>query len=225
MIRCLIVDDEPIARQILEQFALQTTGITVLASCRNAMEAFARLEQYEVDLLFLDIEMPLVNGLDFLKTLTRPPRVILTTAYPQYAVEAFALNAVDYLLKPFSLERFQQAVAKVRLEDVTEEEDAHLLIRERGALIKVPYTDILYLKASKDYVKIITAQKTHLFTITMKALEELLPAAEFVRIHKSFIVNTRHIRMVKTAEVIMPGNEILPLSPNYKEKLKEVYSK
>jgi len=225
MIRCLIVDDEPIARQIVEQFALQTNGITVLASCRNAMEAFAKLEQHEVDLIFLDIEMPLVNGLDFLKTLAKPPQVILTTAYPQYAVEAFALNAVDYLLKPFSLERFQQAVAKVKVNNTTAKEEAHLLIRERGAFIKIRHADILYLKASKDYVKIITAHKTHLFTITMKALEELLPAAEFVRIHKSFIVNTRHIRMVKTAEIVMPDNEVLPLSPNYKERLKEVYSR
>jgi two-component system, LytTR family, response regulator LytT len=225
MIRCFIVDDELIARQILEQYILQTPGLTLLGTCRNAMEAFAKLEQHEVDLIFLDIEMPLVSGLDFIKKLARPPKIILTTAYPQHAVEAFALNAVDYLLKPFSLERFQQAVAKVKLETLATDEALHLMIREKNSLLKLPQQEIIYLKASKDYVKIITTQKSHLVSSTMKALEETLPANQFVRIHKSFIVNVRHIQMIKAAEVIMADKEVLPLSPNFKDRLLEIYSK
>src|SRR5687768_8335374 len=114
MIRCMIVDDEPIAHQILEQYILQTEGLTLVAKSRNAMEAFAKLEQQEIDLMFLDIEMPLVKGTAFLKTLTHPPKVIFTTAYAEHAVEGFELNAVDYLLKPFSYERFAKAVAKLK---------------------------------------------------------------------------------------------------------------
>ncbi len=115
MIKCLIVDDEQIAQQIVEQFIMQTPGLTLIAKCRNALEAFAKLEQHTVDLIFLDIEMPLVNGLSFLQTLANPPKVIFTTAYPNYAVQAFDLDVADYLLKPFSYERFLKAVNKVRI--------------------------------------------------------------------------------------------------------------
>ena len=225
MIRCIIVDDEPIARQILEQYILETPGLTLLATCRNAMEAFSKLEQHEVDLVFLDIEMPLVNGLDFIKTLKHPPKIILTTAYPQHAVEAFALNAVDYLLKPFSLFRFQTAIGKVKLNGNEEKEEPALLIKEKGALIKLLQKEIVYLQASRDYVKIITTLKTHLVSMTMKSLEETLPASQFIRIHKSFIVNLRHIQMIKTNEVIMGNKEVLPLSPNCKEDLLKIYAK
>jgi len=225
MIRCIIVDDEPIARQILEQYILETPGLTLLATCRNAMEAFSKLEQHEVDLVFLDIEMPLVNGLDFIKTLKHPPKIILTTAYPQHAVEAFALNAVDYLLKPFSLFRFQTAIGKVKLNGNEEKEEPALLIKEKGALIKLLQKEIVYLQASRDYVKIITTLKTHLVSMTMKSLEETLPASQFIRIHKSFIVNLRHIQMIKTNEVMMGNKEVLPLSPNCKEDLLKIYAK
>ena len=225
MTRCLIVDDEAIARQILEQYVLQTPGLSLLGTCRNAMEAFTKLGQYEVDLLFLDIEMPLVNGLDFIRKLANPPKVILTTAYPQYAVDAFALNAVDYLLKPFSLERFQQAVEKVKSYPKPDGEAPHLMIRENNSLIKLTQQDIIYLKASKDYVKIITTIKTHLISSTMKSLEETLPPTQFVRIHKSYIVNLRQIQAIKPAEVIMSNKEVLPVSPNFKERLLEHFSR
>lgn len=228
MITCIIVDDEPIAREILEKFVMETPGLTLLATCRNAMEAIGKLEQQEVDLIFLDIEMPLVNGLHFLKTLNDPPHIILTTAYPQYAVEAFALNAVDYLLKPFSIERFQAAVQKVKPRSVSEKNEtgaAHVMIREKGALVKLLHDEIIYLQASGDYVKIITRQKTHLVSMTMKLLEEALPSTKFIRIHKSYIVALKEIRAVKTAEVVIAGKQVLPLSPNYKGLLMELYAR
>lgn len=226
MIRCLIVDDEQIAQQIVEQYILQTPELTLVAKCRNALEAFAKLEQHTIDLIFLDIEMPLVNGLSFLKTLTNPPRVIFTTAYPNYAAQAFDLDVIDYLLKPFSYERFLKAIKKVKGPTLPEREnnsDGHLLVKEKGGLIKVPYNQILFIKASKDYVKIVTNDQQYLASFTMKNLEEVLPADKFVRIHKSYIAAVAQIKMIKADEVVMSASHVLPLSINYKENLLMVF--
>lgn len=223
MTRCLIVDDEPIARQILEKYILQTPGLTLVAKCRNALEAFAKLEQHAIDLVFLDIEMPLVNGLTFLKTLKAPPKVIFTTAYPDYAVQAFDLDAADYLLKPFSYERFQKAVAKVQAPvasvAASVNPDGFLLVKDKGGLVKVPYNQILFIKAAKDYVRIVTASQQYLASFTMKNLEETLPADQFIRIHKSYIVSLEQVKMIKADMVIMAQDHRLSLSLNYKENL------
>jgi DNA-binding LytR/AlgR family response regulator len=227
MIRCLIVDDELIAQQIVEQFVLQTPDLTLIAKCRNAMEAFAKLEQHPVDLIFLDIEMPLVNGLTFLKNLTHPPKVIFTTAYPNYAVQAFDLDVVDYLLKPFSYERFLKAVSKVKElrppVPAGNDDNGHLLVKEKGGLIKIPYSTIIYIKAAKDYVRVVTNEQQYLVSFTMKNLEEILPPQQFIRIHKSFIVSVAQIKMIKADEVILAGNHNLPLSINYKEYVLAVF--
>ncbi len=228
MIKFLIVDDEQIAQEIVEQYILQTPGLSLVAKCRNALEAFAKLEQHAVDLIFLDIEMPLVNGMTFLKTLSNPPSVIFTTAYPQHAVEAFELNVVDYLLKPFSYDRFLKAVNKVKESAVAETPadpaDQHLLLKEKGGLIKVPYSKIIYIKAAKDYVKIVTGEQQHIASFTMKGLEEQLPADKFVRIHKSYIVALEQVKMIKADSVIITDSESLPLSIHYKDGLLEKFS-
>ncbi len=217
----MIVDDEVIAHQILEQYILQTEGLTLVSQCHNAMEAFARLERQEIDLMFLDIEMPLVNGISFLKTLTHPPRVIFTTAYANHAVEGFELNAVDYLLKPFSYERFAKAIAKLRplTEPVTTQaaETGFLVIKEKDALVRIPYHDILYIEAAKDYMKVFTPERQYLVHQTLKKLEELLPVAEFVRTHKSYIVSLRQIRLVKADTLLLANNVSVPVSSNYKD--------
>jgi len=227
MIRCLIVDDELIAHQILEQYINQTPGLTLVAKCRNALEAFAKLSQDNIDLLFLDIEMPLIDGITLLKTLANPPRVILTTAYTDYALQGYELNVVDYLLKPFSYERFAKAVAKLQATVASlpkqEEETGHLLIKEKGGLLKIPYNKIMYIEASKDYVKIVTAEQQHLAHFTMKALEQELPAGRFARIHKSYIVALQHIKMVKADSVMTINNQTLPVSVNYKDALLAAY--
>lgn len=226
MYKCIIIDDEAIARQILERYIVQTSSLTLLASCRNALEGFAKLEQHQVDLVFLDIEMPLVNGLQFLKTLPVMPQVILTTAYPEHALEAFDLNVVDYLLKPISPERFAQAVGKLKpIAAKAGAEEASLVVREKGGLIKIPLSDILYLKASGDYVKVITEGTHYLASLTMKSLEADLPPGQFIRIHKSYIAALRHIRLVKATELLMQNQELLPLSPNYKKRLLELYAR
>jgi DNA-binding LytR/AlgR family response regulator len=237
MIHCLIADDEVIAHQILEQYIIQTEGLTLVAKCRNAMEAFAKLQQHKVDLIFLDIEMPLVNGINFLKTLTDPPKVIFTTAYAEYALQGYELNVVDYLLKPFSYDRFAQAVGKVKglaasdeLRATSGEEGVasgegrgasggmdYLVVKEKEGLIRIAFSEIYYIEGSRDYVKIVTPERKYLVHFTMKKLEEMLPAGKFIRTHKSFIVSVSKIRVVKTGEVVLADQQTIPVSGHYKE--------
>lgn len=221
----MIVDDEPIAHQILEQYILQTGGLTLVAKSRNAMEAFARLGQLEIDLLFLDIEMPLMNGIAFLKSLANPPKVIFTTAYAEHALEGFELNAVDYLLKPFSYERFAKAVAKVPATAAQPAENGEdfLAIREKDAWLRIPYADILYIEGAKDYMKVYTPTRSYLARFTMKKLEETLPRQLFVRTHKSYIAALRHIRLVKAENLLLTGDVSVPLSPVYKEAVMKAF--
>jgi two-component system response regulator LytT len=214
MIRCLIADDELMAHQILEQYIVQTPGLVLVAKCRNALEAFAKLEQHAIDLMFLDIEMPLVNGISFLRTLSNPPKVIFTTAYAEYALEGYELNVVDYLLKPFSYERFNKAVEKVKHSD-----NLYLVLKEKEGLLKIPYDNILYVEASRDYMKIVTEERSYLTHITMKKLEELLPGQQFIRTHKSYIVSLKQIRLLKTDSLVLLNNISVPVSVSYKEQV------
>jgi len=220
MIHCLIADDEVIAHQILEQYILKTEGLTLVAKCRNAMEAFAKLQQHKIDLIFLDIEMPLVNGITFLKTLPDPPKVIFTTAYAEYALQGYELNVVDYLLKPFSYERFVQAVGKVKvlgvLPPVGESADA-LVVKEKEGLLRIAFSDILYIEGSRDYMKVVTPERKFLVHLTMKKLEELLPPGKFIRTHKSYIVSVSKIKIVKTSELVLADQQVVPVSGHYKE--------
>jgi two-component system, LytTR family, response regulator LytT len=231
MIKCLIIDDEVIAQQILEKYILQTEGLTLVARCRNAMEAFAKLEQHQVDLMFLDIEMPLVNGVAFLKTLTHPPKVIFTTAYAEYALQGYELNVVDYLLKPFSYERFAQAVNKAKqalpeaaVETATDNAAEHLVVKEKEGLLKIAFSDILYIEGSRDYMKIFTHQRQYLVHLTMKKLEELLPAGQFIRTHKSYIVSVSKIRVLRSGELVLADGKVIPVSVNYKEQVMKGFS-
>jgi len=234
MINCLIADDEVIAQQILEQYILQTDGLTLVAKCRNAMEAFAKLQQHAVDLIFLDIEMPLVNGITFLKTLEAPPKVIFTTAYSEYALQGYELNVVDYLLKPFSYERFLQGVEKVKAlrgasagtglagpvsAGSIPAADEHLVVKEKEGLLKIAFADIIYIEGSRDYMKIVTAGRNYLVHLTMKRLEELLPSALFIRTHKSYIVAVQKIKIVKPAELVLADMQTIPVSGSYKEEV------
>jgi DNA-binding LytR/AlgR family response regulator len=214
----------------MEQYVLQTDSLTLVAKCRNALEAFAKLEQHQIDLIFLDIEMPLINGLNFLKTLTHPPKVILTTAYAEYALQGYELNVVDYLLKPFSQERFLKAVAKVTLPEKPTDASlppavGHLVTKEGGGLVKIAYDNIRYIEASRDYVKIQTSDHQFLVHLTMKSLEEQLPPTLFVRIHKSYIVSLSQVKMIKADSIIIGNDQSLPLSTHYKENLVKIFKK
>ena len=218
-IRCLIVDDEPLAHQVLTQFIAQTPGLVLAGTCRNAMEAHEHLGSQPVDLLFLDIEMPLINGLAFLRTLKHPPKTILTTAYREHAYEGFELDVLDYLLKPFSYERFRKATDRLQpAASAPPGEEKALLLKDQGSLFKVPYRDILYVEGCKDYVKVVTAAKTHLHHATMKEMADQLGAA-FGRVHRSFIVHAAHIRRLQPEQVELTDGSLIPIGHSYKPEL------
>ncbi|MBN8862646.1 MAG: response regulator transcription factor [Sphingobacteriales bacterium] len=228
MIKCLIADDEVIAHQILEQYILRTEGLVLVGKSRNAMEAFAKVEQNRPDLIFLDIDMPLVNGITFLKSLANPPKVIFTTAHAEYALQGYDLNVADYLLKPFSYERFEQAVNKVKdmLQHAATQQAFSgtapvdfLSVKEKEGWLRIPFAAILYIEGSRDYVKVVTVQRTYLVYQRMKNLEEELPSSLFVRTHKSFIVNLSAIRVMRTAELVLTGDQVVPVSSHYKEQV------
>lgn len=227
-VNCLIVDDEPIARQIIEGYCRHLPHLQVVASCGDALEAKTAMQQHAVDILFLDINMPLLDGISFLKTIRKPPQVIFTTAYKEYAINAFDLAACDYLLKPFSLERFivavDKAVEQVQLANLVAPvvaiagpptSDA-LFIKTDGQIFRIPYNDILYAEASGNYTKIVTADSSYLPGITFSAFEKQLPAAQFIRVHRSFIINQSHISRIEGNRVYVYNMEI-PLGSNYKE--------
>ena len=226
--RCLIVDDEPLAHQVLKQFIAQTPGLVLGGQCRHAMDAHEHLRQHPVDLLFLDIEMPLITGLHFLKTLPAPPQTILTTAYREYAYEGFELRVLDYLLKPFSYARFQQAVARYQppTPAVAAAPDAqtHLLLKEQGSLLKIPYRDILYVEGCKDYVKVVTATKTYLHHATLKEMVDTL-GEHFVRVQRSFIVAAAHIKLLQPEQLVLTTGDAIPIGNSYKADLLTFFKK
>jgi DNA-binding LytR/AlgR family response regulator len=221
--RCLIVDDEPIARQILERYCAYLPEIEVLASCSNALEAKRMMHNQAVDLIFLDINMPVLDGLSFMKTLAKSPLVILTTAYKEFAHEAFDLAACDYLLKPFSLERFIVAVDKVRekLEPkgTTIEEsgtETYSFIKSEGKIYKINFNEVCLAEADGNNVKIVTNSSIVRPAITLTTLEELLPKPPFIRLHRSFIINKNKINHIEGNRVFINSVEI-PIGANYRE--------
>lgn len=222
MTRCLIVDDEPLARQLMEAHIRQVKSLQVMGSCETAVEAFDCLHRHPVDLLFLDIQMPGITGLNFLKSLKNPPRVIFTTAYMEYAVEAFELEAVDYLLKPITFERFIKAIQKITppkemvttaKEQIT---DDAIFVKVNKRLMRIAYPDIYYIEGSGDYIKVVTGTGTHLSYQSLNRIEELLPHQQFMRIHKSFIVNRKHIQFLEGSLVRILDKE-LPVGVTYKD--------
>lgn len=228
-ISCLIVDDEPLAQDVLEAYVKNTPQLNLVGICNNAIEALEKMKLNQVDLIFLDIQMPEITGIDFLRTLKDPPMVIFSTAYQNYAVEGFELNAIDYLLKPFSLERFQKAVKKAdELSKLKEEhlqrEDEYIFIKSDQKLQKVHYNDILFIEALADYVKIHTPEKRYITLQTMKNMEEKLPDKYFKRVHRSFIVSLDKIMSIVGGSVEVSGQRI-PIGKNYKESFFDALEK
>ncbi len=221
MIHCLLIDDEPLARQLIEGYIAQVDTLSLVESCENAIEAFGILHQQRVDLLFLDINMPGITGLSFLKSLKKPPAVIFTTAYHEYAVEAFELEAVDYLLKPITLERFMKAIQKTSPQKTISVTpvvpvNSYLFIKVDRKLIKVNYEDIFYLEALGDYVKFVTSEKTLISHMKFSAVEKILPNHLFLRIHRSYIVSLQRIRYPEGNHLKI-GDTGLPIGQTYKE--------
>lgn len=193
--RCLIIDDEPLARDGLEQYVQKMPGLESIGSCGSAIDALAVLQKEKPDLLFLDIEMPEMTGLELMKALQQPPKVIFTTAYREFAVEGFDLDAVDYLVKPISFERFVRAVQKVQQSresalatEVTPPTEDHIFIKSDGQIVKIPVSNIIYAESAKDYVFIHTRDQRYMALLPLKQLEEYLPSDQFMRVHRSYFV-------------------------------------
>ena len=225
MIRCIIVDDEPLSRKVIQKYLRDLPHVELVASCNNAFEAMEILKNEAIALLFLDINMPRLSGINFAKTLSNPPLIIFTTAYPEYAVEGFELDAVDYLLKPFSFERFLKAFNKAAklLENNKpghEPERGALILKADKKLYKLDFKDILYLQAFGDYVKVFTNGKTLLTKDRLANLEEKLPDDLFLRIHRSYIISLAEIKYVEGNQVKI-REELLPVSETYRKKLLE----
>lgn len=228
MIKTIIVDDEPLALDILETFIAKVPDLELVARCENAIEAGEALKDNEVDLMFLDIQMPQITGIEFLKSLQNPPCVVFTTAFPDYALEGFELNAVDYLLKPISTDRFLKAYNKVveklgnKKSSEDESQDDFIYVKADKKLIKVKYEDIIYIEGLKDYVQIKHDTGRIITLQTMKALEAKLPSHIFKRIHRSYIINFNKLKAVdgNSIEVIEKGQvKNLPIGKNYRDDL------
>ncbi len=225
----IIVDDEPLAQEVLETFISKFPNLNLIAKCNNAVEAFETLNANDIDLMFLDIQMPQITGVEFLKTLPNPPKVIFTTAYTEYAVDGFELNAIDYLLKPISFERFAKAVNKAVEKNTTSNENNPTLgektnfifVKSDKKLIKVRFSEIFYIEGLKDYVILHTPNGRIVTLQTMKSLEDRLPSDIFMRIHRSFIVNINKVDILEGNTVYIQKKSI-PIGKNYKDALLEI---
>lgn len=227
-INCIAVDDEPPALEVLKKYIAAVPALHLVATCANALEAFTILQQQPVDLMFLDIQMPQLSGTELVRSLKKPPKVIFTTAFRKFAIEGFELDAVDYLLKPISFERFLKAVNKVMdgatiLGDhghiaeaaIVKTTDSYINLRADRKNIKVALEDIVYIESLKDYIKVVTNNKIIVTKQSISSIEEILPRENFIRIHRSFIVSIRKIESF-TSEIIEIGKQELPISRMYK---------
>jgi len=245
MLNVLIVDDEPLALDVLETYIAQMPELKLVRRVTNALEANEVLKSEPIDLMFIDIQMPQMTGIDFVKTLSDPPMVVFTTAFPNYAIQGFDLNALDYLLKPISLERFMKAVNKAAeqlerqrknqptppsptAEEGTPEAIDFLFVKADKKLVKVNFHEIIYIEGLKDYV-IIRMDNQRVITLqTMKSLEDKLPAHKFMRIHRSYIVNVDKINAIigNMVEVLEKGQpKHLPIGKNYRDELLDIVNK
>lgn len=226
---CIIIDDEPLARKGLREYVNDVEFLHVVGEFDNPLRAGEALMNGTVDVMFLDIQMPKITGMEFLKTLTHPPLVIFTTAYPQYAVDGFELNAADYLLKPFSFERFWKAVMKARtlfesgkksaLQPIIVEEE-HFFVKTDNKLVKIHYADILVVEALQNYIAVHTTNKKFITYLTFKSIEESLPQHLFVKVHKSYLVAISKIDSIEGNEILV-GSHHIPISRSMKDEVLE----
>lgn len=223
MIKAIALDDEPLALQIIEQYCQNTEGVVLEKTFTRTKETVVYLAENKVDLLFLDINMPAISGIEFYKNLPEKIMVIFTTAYSTYAVDGFNLNAVDYLLKPFTLERFQQAISKAKLLQRAQQqnEDEYINLMVNYAITPIKIADILFIEALDNYIKInIKEKKTLMLRMSLKTILEQLPVQRFFRVHKSYIVALEHIENVRNKMILIQGQSI-PIGKNYISELKQ----
>ena len=226
---CLIIDDEPLARKGLREYIADVDFLHLAGEFDNPLKATAALSDQPIHLLFLDIHMPKISGVDFLKTLQHPPLVIFTTAYPQYALDGFDLSVLDYLLKPISFDRFFKAVLKAKehyqsrqttTQPVAQDtnKDDYIFIKTDNKLVKLAYNEILFVEALQNYVAIHTHDKKYITYLTFKSIEESLPAELFLKVHKSYLVAVQRISSIEGNEIIV-GTHHIPISRNLKDEV------
>ena len=224
VIRCLIIEDEPLAQNVIESYIGRINFLSLVGKCENADQAMDILQKEKIDLIFCDIRMPEITGIEFVKSLRLPPYVIFTTAFPEYALQGYEVDAVDFLLKPIPFERFLRSVVKVRtlfsasIKERVEETD-FLFVKEDYKLVKVTFVDINYIEGMKDYARIFTKEKQIITHITLKRLEELLPSKDFIRTHKSFIVRLGAIKAIFGNMVELSTGNKIPIGLQYRDLL------
>jgi DNA-binding LytR/AlgR family response regulator len=228
--RCIIVDDEPLAIEAIQMHIQKFDSLKLVATCLDAYQAFDILKKTRIDLMFLDIQMPEITGLDFIRSLNNPPKVILTTAYREYAIDAFDLNVIDYLLKPISFDRFMQAINKfyeqnrsdtmllIPTNQANEKDSDHIFVRADKKHVKIRFDEILYIESIKDYVKIVCRNRIVISKLLISELEEKLPDGLFLRIHRSYIIYIPNIVAFSNTHIDMPGKEI-PIGRNFKQEV------
>jgi DNA-binding LytR/AlgR family response regulator len=224
--KCLLVDDEPLALKVLESYIAEIPTLELAGKCSNAFEAMQLLQQTEVDIMFLDIKMPRLSGIEFLRSIKTSAKIILTTAYKEYALEGFEVDAVDYLLKPISLERFIKAISKidhrseVRVQEIPGVERKFLYFRVDRKMTKVFLDEIIYIESLKDYIKIVREKESPLLIRqTISSVEEMLPAKQFLRIHRSYIISIARVSSFTQKDVQLKGHEI-PIGRGYQQSMK-----
>jgi DNA-binding LytR/AlgR family response regulator len=228
--KCIIIEDEPLAQNVLKKYIADHPSLDLVAVCFDGLEAQPILSQQEIPLIFLDINLPKLSGINFIKTLLHPPLVIFTTAYPEYAVEGFELNAIDYLVKPFSFERFLKAVNRAieKLNSgpnqTTEEKRLHIFLKSDKKIHKVDLESIQYIEAIGDYMKVVTDAGQLVVNETMKKLQETLPAKHFIRVHKSFIISRNRIQFIEGNYVQIEGKSV-PIGATYRSDVLSGFGK
>lgn len=225
MIKCIIVEDETLAQQVIQNHLERISNFELVGICNNAIEAKEVLKKKEVDLIFLDIQLPGMTGLNFLRTLENPPLVVLTTAYAEYALESYEFNVIDYLLKPISFERFEKTVNKITegrfLTQLPAEKETlrdHIFVKSNNKFFKVNFSEVVYIESMKDYLKIHTKEYKLITHQTMNEMERILPSKQFIRIHKSYIIALAYIKSIYGNSIEMV-NTTLPIGINYKDKV------
>jgi DNA-binding LytR/AlgR family response regulator len=230
-LRCIVIDDEPLARECIEDYVSKVDFLELVGVGSQPMELMAVLDGHKVDLIFLDIQMPVINGIDFLKVLSDPPMVIITTAYPEFALEGFQLDVLDYLVKPITFDRFYKAVTKAKdyrsLQDqaasseLGKNTETYFFVKCGNKFERIYFDDILYVQGLQNYVTIFTTKGKYITHLTMKVVEDNLDAKSFIRVHKSFIVGIAKIEGVENNELIIQSTRI-PMSRNYRDGVMEV---
>ncbi len=225
MIRCLVVDDEPLAQNLLKNYIGKIASLELTGATSDVFAALDMAQQQKVDLIFLDVQMPELTGIQFMKILAGKCKVILTTAYEEYALQAFDLDVVDYLLKPFSFERFAAAVQKARerLQQVTSKENTtaeHLFIKTEYKIVRVAVKDILYMESMRDYVAVYTENERILTLQPLRTFEEQLRTSSLMRVHKSYIVNLDRIAQVERRRIVI-GDKYIPIGETYQDEVKK----